>query len=66
MSKKVVIGLKDQRLVFMDLDTSKKVMRSAITEGCDAVFITALTDEIKECWDEELPVDLKIEKLPFF
>ena len=64
MRRKVVIGIKDELIVFVDLDTSKKTLRSAVTEGCDAVLITEMTDELRMCWTNELNVRINITKSP--
>ena len=57
-NKKVLFGLRDSKIIAVDVDTSVKAKKLMFREGCTSVIVAELTESIREKWIEEIEVSI--------
>ena len=57
-NKKVLFGLRDSKIIAVDVDTSVKAKRLMFREGCTSVIVAELTESMREKWIEEIEVSI--------
>lgn len=56
--KKVLFGLRDSKIIAVDVDTSVKAKKLMFREGCTSVIVAELTESIRGKWIEEIEVSI--------
>ena len=56
--KKVLFGLRDSKIIAVDVETSVKAKKLMFKEGCTSVVVAELTESIREKWIEEIEVSI--------
>lgn len=59
---KILLGIRDDVIVFMSTEISKKEMRDAINAGCEHIVQTELTDELRKFWGESAKTTVVVKK----
>ena len=56
--KKVLFGLRDSKIIAVDVETSVKAKKLMFKEGCTSVVVAELTESIREKWIKEIEVSI--------
>lgn len=59
---KILYGLKDNKIIVVDADTSNKAKKQCFKEGCTSVIVADKTDEAMKAFVDEMPVSIDIFK----
>lgn len=57
-NKKVLFGLRDSKIIAVDMETTVKAKKLMFKEGCTSVIVAELTESIREKWVDEIEVSI--------